>query len=108
MYLIAIGCAPPLRRVARSAHRLDLKDIRVISKPGGTIDDSEMVDGVVFDQKAAKAAGGPIRMDKAKVRCVRECRKRCGKRFGRWVMVRKRQRRLGGCSNWTRPGCTGA
>ena len=26
-----------------------------------------MVDGLVFDQKAAKAAGGPSRMEKAKV-----------------------------------------
>ena len=40
----------------------------MISKGGGTIDDSEMVDGIVFDQKAAKAAGGPGRMEKAKVR----------------------------------------
>jgi len=44
-----------------------LNDIRIITKPGGTIDDSEMVDGIVFDQKAAKAAGGPSRMEKAKV-----------------------------------------
>jgi T-complex protein 1 subunit delta len=48
-------------------HRLDLNDIRVITKAGGTVDDSEMVDGIVFDQKAAKAAGGPGRMEKAKV-----------------------------------------
>lgn len=54
-------------------HMLDLKDIRVISKPGGTIDDSEMVDGLVFDQKAAKAAGGPIRMEKAKIALVQFC-----------------------------------
>lgn len=47
--------------------RLDLNDIRIITKSGGTIDDSEMVDGLVFDQKAAKAAGGPSRMEKAKV-----------------------------------------
>jgi hypothetical protein len=33
--------------------RLDLRDIRVISKQGGTIDDSTLVDGLVFDQKAA-------------------------------------------------------
>ena len=51
-----------------SLPRLDLNDIRIITKSGGTIDDSEMVDGIVFDQKAAKAAGGPGRMEKAKVR----------------------------------------
>ena len=49
--------------------RLDLNDIRIVTKSGGTIDDSEMVDGIVFDQKAAKAAGGPSRMEKAKVGC---------------------------------------
>ncbi|KAG2423719.1 hypothetical protein HXX76_015109 [Chlamydomonas incerta] len=46
---------------------LDLRDIKVVSKVGGTIDDSEMVDGMVFDQKAAKSAGGPTRMEDAKV-----------------------------------------
>jgi T-complex protein 1 subunit delta len=30
---------------------LDLRDIRVVCKVGGTIDDSELVDGCVFDQK---------------------------------------------------------
>jgi len=31
--------------------RLDLRDIRVVCKAGGTIDDSELVEGCVFDQK---------------------------------------------------------
>ena len=53
--------------------RLDLNDIRVISKGGGTIDDSEMVDGIVFDQKAAKGAGGPSRMEGAKIALVQFC-----------------------------------
>jgi hypothetical protein len=46
---------------------LDLKDIRVVSKVGGTIDDSELVDGMIFSQKACKAAGGPTRIEKAKI-----------------------------------------
>ncbi|KAI8469132.1 MAG: chaperonin complex component [Monoraphidium minutum] len=46
---------------------LDLRDIKVVSKVGGTIDSSELVDGCVFDCKAAKAAGGPTRVEKAKV-----------------------------------------
>jgi T-complex protein 1 subunit delta len=41
--------------------------VRVVAKVGGTIDDSELVDGCVFDVKAAKAAGGPTRIEKAKV-----------------------------------------
>lgn len=46
---------------------LDLRDIRVVCKAGGTIDDSELVAGCVFDQKAAKTAGGPTRVEKAKI-----------------------------------------
>ena len=34
---------------------------------GGTVDDSQMIDGMVFDQKASKAAGGPTRVEKAKI-----------------------------------------
>lgn len=50
--------------------RLDLRDIRVVTKLGGTVDDSEMVEGMVFDQKAAKAAGGPTRVENAKIALV--------------------------------------
>jgi T-complex protein 1 subunit delta len=46
---------------------LDLKDIMVVTKMGGTVDDSQMVDGMVFDQKACKSAGGPTRMENAKI-----------------------------------------
>ncbi len=46
---------------------LDLKDIKVVTKLGGTVDDSEMVDGMVFDHKAAKSAGGPTRIENAKI-----------------------------------------
>ena len=46
---------------------LDLKDIKVVSKLGGTIDDSEMIDGMVFDHKAAKSAGGPTKIENAKI-----------------------------------------
>lgn len=52
---------------------LDLRDIQVISKPGGTIDDSSMIDGLVFDQKAAKAAGGPTRVENAKIALIQFC-----------------------------------
>jgi T-complex protein 1 subunit delta len=39
-----------------------LRDIKVLTKGGGTVDDSELVDGLVFDQKASKAGGGPIKV----------------------------------------------
>ena len=34
------------------------------------MDDSEMVDGMVFDHKAAKSAGGPTRIENAKIGLV--------------------------------------
>merc|ERR1711879_1029754 len=42
------------------------KDIKIIKKLGGTVDDTELVDGMVFEQKAANI-NGPKRMEKAKV-----------------------------------------
>ena len=52
---------------------LDLKDIKVVTKLGGTVDDSELVDGMVFDHKAAKTAGGPTRVENAKVALIQFC-----------------------------------
>ena len=49
---------------------LDLRDIKVVTKLGGTVDDSEMVDGMVFDHKAAKSAGGPTKIENAKIGLV--------------------------------------
>lgn len=49
---------------------LDLRDIQVVCKLGGTVDDSELVDGMVFDHKAAKTAGGPTRIEKAKIALI--------------------------------------
>lgn len=51
----------------RNPQMLDLRDIKVVTKVGGTIDDSELVEGMVFAQKASKSAGGPQRVEKAKV-----------------------------------------
>ena len=66
---MAVDAALRVMDPARPA-MLDLRDIRVVSKVGGTIDDSELVDGVVLDSKAAKAAGGPTRVEKAKIALV--------------------------------------
>lgn len=50
-----------------TAHNVDLKDIRLVKKVGGTIDDTEMVEGLVLTQNVLKSAGGPSRMEKAKI-----------------------------------------
>ena len=51
----------------RTADNVDLKNIRIIKKVGGTIEDSEMVDGLVLNQSVVKSGGGPARMEKAKI-----------------------------------------
>ena len=49
------------------ADNVDLKNIRIIKKVGGTIEDSEMVDGLVLNQMVVKSGGGPARMEKARI-----------------------------------------
>ena len=47
---------------------VDLKDILVSKKLGGTIDESELIDGLVFvDKKVSHFAGGPSRIENAKI-----------------------------------------
>ncbi|KAH7291544.1 hypothetical protein KP509_29G021200 [Ceratopteris richardii] len=49
---------------------IDLRDIKIIKKLGGTVDDTEMVKGLVFDKKASHAAGGPTRVEGAKIAVI--------------------------------------
>jgi T-complex protein 1 subunit delta len=50
-----------------TAINVDLRDIRIVTKLGGTIDDTELIDGLVLTQGVIKSAGGPKRMEKAKI-----------------------------------------
>ena len=51
-----------------TAENVDLKNIMVAKKLGGTIDDSELIDGLCFvDKKASHFAGGPTRIENAKI-----------------------------------------
>merc|ERR1719158_1146639 len=47
-------------------NNVNLKDIKIIKKLGGTIDDTELVDGLVFDHKTANV-NGPKKIEKAKI-----------------------------------------
>jgi len=51
---------------------VDLKDIKIFKKLGGTVDDSEMIQGVLFDKKAA-GSGGVTRVEKAKIGLIQFC-----------------------------------
>merc|ERR1712218_379873 len=45
-------------------NNVNLKDIKIIKKLGGTVDDTELVEGLVLSQRVA---GGVKKMEKAKV-----------------------------------------
>ena len=51
----------------KTADNVDLKNIRMIKKSGGTIEDSEMIDGLVLNQPVVKSAGGPTLKEKARI-----------------------------------------
>ncbi len=51
----------------KTADNVDLKNIRIIKKLGGTIEDTEMVDGLVLNQPIVKSGGGPTRIERARI-----------------------------------------
>jgi len=50
-----------------TAENVDLRDIKIVRKVGGTIDDTELVEGLVFNQEASHGAGGPTKVVDAKI-----------------------------------------
>ncbi len=53
---------------------VDLNNIKVVKKIGGTIDDIEVCEGILFaDNKASHSAGGPTKVEKAKVAMIQFC-----------------------------------
>lgn len=53
--------------INKDQNNVDLNNIRLIKKLGGTIDDTELINGIVLNQNVIKNAGGPVRMEKAKI-----------------------------------------
>lgn len=57
-----------------SQFMVDLKNIRLVKKLGGTIDDTEKVNGLVLTQAAARGGSASLtRVDKAKVALIQFC-----------------------------------
>jgi T-complex protein 1 subunit delta len=52
---------------ARTASNVDLNNIRILKRLGGTIDESELIDGLVLNQQVLKSGGGPTRIEKARI-----------------------------------------
>lgn len=51
---------------------VNLSDIKVIKQLGGTIEDTELVEGIVFPQRTANV-NGPKRVEKAKIGFIQFC-----------------------------------
>ncbi|GJN88714.1 hypothetical protein Rhopal_001680-T1 [Rhodotorula paludigena] len=65
--LAPIAVDSVLRLVTDQSDNVDLRDIRLVKKVGGTIDDTELMDGVLLHQNVITSAGGPTRIEKAKI-----------------------------------------
>lgn len=55
-----------------SACNVDLRDIKLIKKLGGTVDDTELIEGLVLDQKTS-GYDGPKKVEKAKIGLIQFC-----------------------------------
>ncbi|KAK7103221.1 T-complex protein 1 subunit delta-like [Littorina saxatilis] len=55
-----------------TATNVDLNDIKIVKKLGGTIEDTELIDGLVFASRAG-TAGGPSKVEKAKIGFIQFC-----------------------------------
>lgn len=55
------------------ATSVDLKDVHIVKKLGGTVDDCELVEGLVLSQKIAHIAGGPTNIKDAKIGLIQFC-----------------------------------
>lgn len=55
------------------ATNVDLRDVKIIPKIGGTIEDTELVEGLVLTQKTASGSSGLQRVEKAKIGLMQFC-----------------------------------
>jgi T-complex protein 1 subunit delta len=55
-----------------TATNVDLRDIKLIKKLGGTVDDTELIEGLVLDHKAT-GLDGPKKIEKAKIGLIQFC-----------------------------------
>ncbi|KAF7457316.1 T-complex protein 1 delta subunit [Cryptosporidium felis] len=53
---------------------VDLRNIRIVKKLGGTVEDTELVDGLILhQQKVSKTAGGPTKVQNARIGLIQFC-----------------------------------
>ena len=55
----------------KTATNVDLNDIKIVKKLGGTIDDTELIKGLVFpNNRPSHAAGGPSEIKNPKIALI--------------------------------------
>ena len=63
-----------LKIIDKTDTNVDLNNIKVSMKLGGTVDDSELIDGLCFtNNKVSHFAGGPQRIENAKIGIIQFC-----------------------------------
>lgn len=70
--LLAPIAVDAVLRVAEPNNTCDLKNIKIIQSLGGTIEDTELIEGLVFTQKSS-GTNGPRRVEKAKIGLIQFC-----------------------------------
>lgn len=56
-----------------TATNVDLNDVKIVKQVGGTMDETELVRGLVLPKGAKHMAGGPSRVENAKVALIQFC-----------------------------------
>lgn len=68
---IAVDAVLKVLSDPKNAINVDLKDIRIVKKLGGTVDDTKLVEGIVFNKcKPSSASGGPTKITNAKIAVI--------------------------------------
>ncbi|XP_076680364.1 chaperonin containing TCP1 subunit 4 [Andrena cerasifolii] len=67
---LAVDAVLKVTRAERE--NVDLNNIKVIKKLGGTVEDTELVEGLIFTQKSCNV-NGPRRIEKAKIGLIQFC-----------------------------------
>ncbi|XP_078034598.1 chaperonin containing TCP1 subunit 4 [Augochlora pura] len=61
-----------LKATEKLKNNVDLNNIKVIKKLGGTVEDTELIEGLMFTQKSCNV-NGPKRIEKAKIGLIQFC-----------------------------------
>lgn len=69
---IAVDAVLKVAEQRGTEHSVDLKNIKIIQSLGGTIEDTELIEGLVFTQKSS-GVNGPKRIEKAKIALIQFC-----------------------------------